>query len=183
MKLLNDLYDLVKTTQLTPNQLLGLWLISNADQGKISHLKTTVPKPFITTDELDDLKRRHFVVVEGGGYTVKKLPKIFEGDVENRLVEYGKRFYETYPNFIRNNGKTLPLKNCTYTEFLKGYNTVVTTEVEAIELEKDLAYAMENELIVVKILNFIANIYLQVREERLNEEATTLNQNPVNNEF
>lgn len=171
MREINKLVELLFDLKLSANQYLVLYLIAKKDFDTITKLKAVLKVKLIQHEEISDLISREMLKKTKTGYALGiKIDRSFlvydpEDDATNAI-----EFFNSYPNFLSSQGRSLPLKNLQLTKFIHLYTQLLQEEEHNVLMD-DLQYGKENNLIVVKLENFIANkIFLQIREERKGTE-------------
>ena len=129
--------------------------ISNVDKDKLLEegFLESINDEYIVTDKF---------------YNLFDIADLFETDI-----------YDKYPGFVYTGAKRLTVKSGTLHELTQLYKKYVGTHEEHKEVELDLQFAINNDLIQFSITNFIGGYYKDIRKLRLgnNTASTPTNQN------
>ncbi len=161
--------------KLTQTQFLFLYFNYKEDAKSLMLYKKTfdIPKKvsILSDIELQDLKNRKIVTVESVNsfgnevYIVfDELHRLFFKDIYLVADE----IYALYPGFIKIKGNNIPLLTMDRVQFAVLYNHAIGGQFEEhLEVIHDIMFAKENNLINVKIENFVkSQLWLKIREIR-----------------
>lgn len=174
-KLNKNQVQLLTDMSLTGNQYVFLVCVYHNDAVLLSEHKTAIaPLPLITSDEVKDLQRRRFI--EKGEIGWKAGPTLVDMLEDKDVYEMYNEFFNTYPSFVKIEGRSMPLKIVDQKKMGIMYGDLLMKENHA-DLMADLEYGIENNLIVMKIDKYITSqFYKELRKQRI-ENAPTLNAN------
>lgn len=144
-------------------------------------------KKMLTNEQRERLIKLGYIkkddtVPDGSHFITEKFEELY-GDSFTMAQE----IWNIYPGYTSIDGKKIPLMNTSITSFREQYHTAIEGLLhEHQEVLLDTKYGVENDMICVKITNYILSKgWLQIRPFRL-EQKVDLNNSPVptqNNDY
>jgi hypothetical protein len=172
-KLNKNQVQLLTDMALTGNQYVFLVCVYHNDAALLSEHKTAIaPLPLIMSDEIKDLQRRKFI--EKGEVGWKAGPALVDMLGEKDVYEMYNEFFNTYPSFTKIEGRNVPLKIVDQKKMGIIYGDLISRENHA-DIMADLEYAIDNNLINMKIDKYITSGYhTTIRTLRLEQPVTNV---------